>query len=91
MSKHALKTDDIQRKQETPANECYGTMLYSDSSTAEAIRSENELDLEAKSGHASLVLLDRGLALLLRVFGLGEEHAVIAGGLLGFADTAGLQ
>ena len=49
------------------------------------------LDLETKSSHASLVLLDRGLALLLRVFGLGEEHAVIAGGLLGFADTAGLQ
>jgi hypothetical protein len=52
---------------------------------------KTSLDLEAKSGHASLVLLDRGLALLFRVFGLGEKHAVIASGLLGLTDTAGLR
>jgi hypothetical protein len=49
------------------------------------------LDLEAKSSHARFVLLDRGLALLLRAVGLGEEHAVVASGLLGFADAAGLE
>lgn len=51
----------------------------------------SSLDLETKSGHASLVLLNGGLALLLRVVGLGEKHAVIASGLLGFADAAGLE
>lgn len=56
-----------------------------------AFGQRSSLDLEAKSSHASLVLLDRGLALLLGVFGLGEEHAVIASGLLGFADAAGLE
>lgn len=65
-------------------------MLYNDS-TAEAIGQRSSLDLEAKSGHASLVLLDRGLALLFRVIGLREKHAVIASGLLGFADAAGLE
>jgi hypothetical protein len=49
------------------------------------------LDLETKSSHASLVLLNGGLALLLGVVGLGEKHAVIARGLLGFADAAGLE
>lgn len=52
---------------------------------------DQSLDLEAKSGHADLVLFDCGFALLLGVFGLREEHAVIASSLLGFADTAGLK
>jgi hypothetical protein len=49
------------------------------------------LNLEAKASHASFVLLDSGLAFLLGIFGLGEKHAVIAGGLLGLADAAGLK
>ena len=85
-SKNALKTDT----KKTPTDECYGTILYGDS-TAEAKRQRSSLNLEAKSSHASLVLLDRGLALLLRVLGLGEEHAVVASSLLGFANAAGLE
>jgi hypothetical protein len=50
-----------------------------------------KLDLETESSHASFVLLNCGLALLFGVIGLGEEHAVIASGLLGFADAAGLE
>jgi hypothetical protein len=65
-------------------------MLYSDGTAGAKVR-DRALDLEAKSSHARLVLLDRGLALLLRVVGLGEEHAVVASGLLGFADAAGLE
>lgn len=48
------------------------------------------LDLEAVASHAGLVLLDQGLALLCGVVGLGEEHAVIAGGLFGLANAAWL-
>lgn len=48
------------------------------------------LDLEAKAGHTALVLLNCGLALLRGIIGLGEKHAVIAGGLLGLANAAGL-
>lgn len=48
------------------------------------------LDLKAEAGHAGLVLLDHRLALLRWVIGLGEQHAVIAGGLLVLANAAGL-
>jgi hypothetical protein len=51
---------------------------------------QTRLDLETKAGHASLVLIDSRLALLGGVIGLGEEHAVIASGLLILADAAGL-
>jgi hypothetical protein len=51
----------------------------------------SKLDLEAKASHAGLVLFDHGLALLGRVVGFGEEHAVIAGRLFLLANTAGLQ
>lgn len=90
-SKHALKTDDIQRKQETPANECYIVQCCIVIVQPRPFGQRSSLDLEAKSGHASLVLLNGGLALLLRVVGLGEKHAVITSGLLGFADAAGLE
>lgn len=53
-------------------------------------RRRHSLDLEAIAEHAGLVLLDHGLALLGGIIGLGEKHAVIAGGLLVFADAAGL-
>lgn len=60
--------------------------------TDRRIRSEiiHSLDLEAKSSHARLVLLNCGFALLLGVVRLGEEHTVVAGGLFGFADAARL-
>ena len=48
------------------------------------------LDLEAIPEHAGLVLLDHRLALLGGIIGLREKHAVVAGGLLIFADAAGL-
>lgn len=48
------------------------------------------LNLEPEPSHAGLVLVNGGLAFLRRVFGLGEEHAVVAGGLFGFAHAAGL-
>jgi hypothetical protein len=50
------------------------------------------LDLESISGHTGLVLLYQGLAVCLRgIIGFGEEHAVVAGGLFFFADTAWLS
>lgn len=49
------------------------------------------LDLEPKASHAGLVLFDRRLALLGGIVGLGEQHAVVPGGLFVFADAAGLQ
>lgn len=48
------------------------------------------LNPESEPSHAGLVLVNGGLAFLRRVFGLGEEHAVVAGGLFGFAHAAGL-
>lgn len=48
------------------------------------------LDLEAESSHAGLVLVDGGLAFLRRIVGLRKQHAVIPGCLLGLADAAGL-
>ena len=51
---------------------------------------EPDLNLESKPSHAGLVLLNGGFAFLRRVFGLREEHAVVAGSLFGFAHTAGL-
>jgi hypothetical protein len=52
---------------------------------------DSSLNLEPVSSHAGLVLLDQGLALLSRVIGFREQHAVIPGGLLGLADAAGLE
>ena len=51
---------------------------------------EPDLNLESKPSHAGLVLLNGRFAFLRRVFGLREEHAVVAGSLFGFAHTAGL-
>ena len=48
------------------------------------------LDLKSKSSHAGFVLLDDGLAFLSGIVGLRKEHAVVAGGLFGFAHAAGL-
>lgn len=53
-------------------------------------RCRHALDLEAIAEHAGLVLLDHRLALLGGIVGFGEKHAVVAGGLLIFADAAGL-
>lgn len=49
------------------------------------------LNLESEPKHTGLVFLNHRLALLGRIVGLGEEHAVIAGGLLVLADAAGLE
>lgn len=51
----------------------------------------HSLDLEAKASHAVLVLLDGGLTLLLGIFGLRKQHAVIADLLLVFANAAWLE
>lgn len=48
------------------------------------------LCLEPVARHAALVLLDRTLAVLLRIVALREQHAVVTGSFLVFADTAGL-
>ena len=48
------------------------------------------LNLEPKPSHTALILVDGRLALLRRVLRLGEEHTVVAGGLFGLADAAGL-
>ena len=45
---------------------------------------------EAETSHASLVLLNHWLAVLLWIGGLGEQHALVASGLLLFADAAWL-
>lgn len=49
------------------------------------------LDLESVLGHAVLVLDDEVDAVFLGVFGVGEEHALIAGGLFVGADAARLS
>ena len=46
--------------------------------------------VEAVALHASSVLLNHVLAVGLRVGGVGEEHAFVAGSLLILADTAWL-
>lgn len=51
---------------------------------------QTRLDLETKAGHAGLILIDGRLTLFGGVIGLGEEHAVVASGLLILADAAGL-
>ena len=48
------------------------------------------LCLESVARHAALVLLDRTLAVLLRIVALREQHAVVARGFLVFADAARL-
>jgi hypothetical protein len=45
---------------------------------------------EAVALHACLVLLDHVLAVGLGIGGVGEEHALVAGSLFIFADTAWL-
>lgn len=45
---------------------------------------------EAVALHACLVLLDHALAVGLRIGGVGEEHAFVAGSLFILADTAWL-
>lgn len=45
---------------------------------------------EAKALHAGLVFLDHVLAVGLRVGSVGEEHALVAGGLFILADAAWL-
>jgi len=47
--------------------------------------------LEAKAGHAALVFVDRGSAVLLRVLGIAEEHAFVSSRLLLIAYAAGLR
>jgi hypothetical protein len=54
------------KKNKTPTNECYNTTYGTDHTITRC------LDLEAVSSHASLVLLNCRLALLLGVVGLGE-------------------
>jgi hypothetical protein len=80
----------LERKKETPADQCYSTVLGNGDTGSDSIKGHS-LDLEAKSSHAGLVLFNGGLALLLGVIGLREQHAVVAGGLFGLADAAGLE
>lgn len=47
-------------------------------------------NLEPKTRHAGLILVDCGLAFLCRIVRFREQHAVIAGRLFGFTDAAGL-
>ena len=47
-------------------------------------------DVETIAFHATPVLPDKILAILLRVRGVGEEHALVTGRLLIFADAAWL-
>lgn len=53
--------------------------------------SEAVLDLVSEVSHAGLVLVDKGHAVGSRVFGVGEEHALVALRLFFLADTAGLD
>lgn len=46
--------------------------------------------VEAIAFHTALVLGDHILAILLRVGGIGEEHALVASGLFVLANAAGL-
>ena len=46
--------------------------------------------LETEAGHAALVLVDRGSAVLLGVCTVAEEHAFVAGRFLLFAYAAWL-
>lgn len=48
------------------------------------------LNLKSVPSHARLVLVDHRLAFLCGILGFREQHAVISGGLLGFADAARL-
>ena len=48
------------------------------------------LNLEAKAGHASLVLVDDGLAIARWVIRFREQHAVVSLGLFVLAYTAWL-
>lgn len=47
--------------------------------------------LEAKTRHTALILVNRARAVGLRVFSVAEEHAFVARGFLVFADAAGLS
>ena len=50
-----------------------------------------QLDRVAVPGHAALILVDEGLAVVGRVGGLGEEHALVALGLFFLAHAARLE
>lgn len=50
----------------------------------------SHLNLKPVSRHTSLILVDRRLAFLGGIVGLGEQHAVVSGLLFGFADAAWL-
>lgn len=50
----------------------------------------SHLNLKPIPRHTCLILIDRGLAFLGGIVGLGEQHAVVSGLFLGFADAAGL-
>jgi len=51
----------------------------------------SHLDLEPESCHAALILLDRALAVLLRIVALRKQHALVATGLLVLAHAARLD
>lgn len=55
------------------------------------IGNEAILDLVAEASHAGLVLVDEGNAVGGRVFGVGEQHALVAFGLFLLAYTARLD
>lgn len=48
------------------------------------------LDLETKTSHTALVLLNSRLAFLRGIIGLRKEHAIVPCGLFGLADAARL-
>ena len=83
-----IRSHYIRKKKLQPKDaKCYGTGVQC---IAPDDHRRYGLDLEAIPEHAGLVLLDHRLALLGGIIGLGEKHAVVAGGLLIFADAAGL-
>jgi hypothetical protein len=46
---------------------------------------------ETESFHTTLIFVDCGGTVLLGIFSIAEEHALVSSGLFIFADTAGLQ
>ncbi len=71
-------------------------MVYTEMSVGDRVeaflaRRSSVLELEAKTGHASLVLVDNGLALARGISRLGEQHAVVSQRFFVFAHTAWLK
>lgn len=58
---------------------------------SDLLQASATLNLVSKAEHAALVLVDEGHAVLRRVLGVGEEHALVALGLFFLADAAGLS